>query len=196
MLVLHHCPLSAASRAVKWFLILHNIPHTDTPSSDPLAVTLEDADITLTECGAILMYLAAKYSLHVWYSDNLFAKAKIHEAILRSSYPTRRVSTVLVPSAGSLAATAKAIADLEPIWASFAALSTTFLVGDCPTVADLVVTCEVNQMLGFGGAWESIASRHPRVQTYIQSMRLAVPHYDDIASPAVNAIQDKVKAAV
>eukprot|EP00760_Papus_ankaliazontas_P000665 PhM_4_TR10172/c0_g1_i1/m.4212/K00799/GST, gst; glutathione S-transferase len=210
-LVLYYHPASQPSRAVLWLLKLGNIPHTsrvvdimkgEAESPEMLAKNpwgavpfIEDPNLgVLTESTAILQFLCSKYSLFTFFPDNIYVRARVVEVMARHDTSARLVTTKLVRPllelrkvnpAATLSDARKLMATgceehLRPV---LQYINDTYYNDDV-TIADLLLTCELNQLPLLGPVLPSgygDLSMFPNIQKYLERMR-AVPGHDDVLS--------------
>mmetsp|Transcript_38837 Transcript_38837/g.54159 ORF Transcript_38837/g.54159 Transcript_38837/m.54159 type:complete len:217 (-) Transcript_38837:42-692(-) len=166
-------PISQPSRSVHMFVVAADIdheykmidimkgeqkreeysqinPHQKVPA-------LVDGDFKMSEGGAILVYLATTRGKESWYPSDPKKQARVNEWMHWAHTTIRKASTMglLVP----VLLVGKKIEELGDAQQA-AALSlqtldsnlgkSKFLAGDTPTVADLFVVPEVDQLQAFG----------------------------------------------
>lgn len=140
---------------------------------------LVEEGFSLTEGAAILQHVAESRQLADWYPTEAQARARtnewlhwVHGAIRRSSTMGLLVPKVIQqkePAEEALPAFKKHLDLLEAHLAA-----SKFLVGDKPTIADLFVVPEVDQIRLF--AIYDFAA-HPHVARWLADLEAAVPAY-------------------
>ncbi len=149
--------------------------------------------MTLGEGAAILQYLVDRYDLKDWTSTDVNERAQINFWLHWNHTNTRNgTMKVLVPEilfppkenvASILEKGQKAVArHCKFISKHLESQGTKFLVSNKPTIADLMILPELDQLSKDGYRLFDY-SPYPRIEQYIADMRAALPTYDDNFRP-------------
>eukprot|EP00036_Acanthoecidae_sp_10tr_P024952 CAMPEP_0206318292 /NCGR_PEP_ID=MMETSP0106_2-20121207/17102_1 /ASSEMBLY_ACC=CAM_ASM_000206 /TAXON_ID=81532 /ORGANISM="Acanthoeca-like sp., Strain 10tr" /LENGTH=223 /DNA_ID=CAMNT_0053749963 /DNA_START=91 /DNA_END=763 /DNA_ORIENTATION=+ len=196
-------PQSQPVRTLLWALAIHETPyqlvptmpgrkkkggtrHPDYLAKFPNATAVnEDGDVHVSECTAILRYLAAKHNWAEYYPSDPKTRAQIDFYLSWHHQNTRQLTMALFAPA------IRADLGLEvdntvaprvlPMLERFLSSGTKFLTGDTPTLADLVVYGDVGQcqqkycdLVDF--------SPYPRVQGWLARVE-TLPKHEEVHAP-------------
>ncbi len=149
-------------------------PHGKVPA-------IRDGDFTLSEGAAILTYVAESHNLHSWYPEDVKQRAKVNEWLHWVHTTIRKTSTfnLLRPVVFKLPFDNKeqSLKEHEAVISELETHLSThkFLVGENPTIADLFVIPEVDQLTFFGiFSYE----KFPNVQRWINDIATHVKSYN------------------
>jgi glutathione S-transferase len=155
-----------------------------------LVPAIDDNGFTLGESGAILLYFCESKRLENWYPSDARVRARVTYWMHWHHFNSRLSTTKILHP----------IVDREPVVeadrASYAAsmafldnhLATNVFVGgtEHPTIADLIIIPELDQLLWCGG-FEYSSYAH--VQRYMESCKSSIPSYQARADPAKQGIE-------
>ncbi|KAE9004629.1 hypothetical protein PR003_g16646 [Phytophthora rubi] len=207
---LYASPISQPSRAVFWLCKANNHPieykYTDSGKGETRTETflqlspigkipvLKDGEFVLTECHAIMLYLADKHGWESWCPKDLKIRARIHEYTNWHHLNTRRSSEIffnqLMVNIGRgtpameamLQKKHKIIADMFRILEFWLRHGNLYLVSNTkPTVVDLSCYNEVVQ-LEVMGLLTDVEKDFPKVAAWLKRMK-DVPHHDEMLAP-------------
>eukprot|EP01038_Epipyxis_sp_PR26KG_P005619 gene5619-7761_t len=186
----------------------HRKPEFKKINPTTLVPLIDDDGFYLSESGAILQYLAESRSLTNWYPIDVREKAKVnfwmhwmHTNVRVSTKGLLVNKTVLQKRAGADEAFAsgfksytKSIEFLEKYLAEKCGLEntdSTYLVGSKPTLADLIILPEVDQVSQPAFGFFDYSS-YPFVMKWMKLMQTSLKSYDEIFSPVIK-IADNFK---
>jgi len=158
---------------------------------------LEDGDFYLTEGASIMQYLCEKHHLSEWFPlsssvEDMNKRAKINEYLHAHHQSTRMLSahtfrpfmiSIMDPKyeidvSKAQSAAVKIATNFERIWLRHGRNNSncSYIVGDTPTIADLLAYCELAQVTQM-----NIMSykEFPVLEDWLQRMS-GLPHHDDI----------------
>lgn len=205
--IIYGVPLSQPVRAVLWPCLIKRTPFTfkmvvpgmagktgtrgaEFRAKFPLGTVpaLEDGDVTISESGAIMAYLAEKHAWHDLYPSDAVQRARVHEYLAWSHGNTRDASRKVFgphvrvdarPTApawldAGLDSVRAAAATIDSYWLQ----RTPFLAGQAPTIADFSAYEELAQ-LGprFGAALDY--APYGNLQRWLDTMA-SLPHHDAV----------------
>jgi glutathione S-transferase len=210
-LTIYGHPVSQPTRAVLWALCMQRVAHNfvlkDPTSGDGdkpeylaefptgLIPGLADGDLRLTEGAAILIHLAETRGWDDLLPKDPATRAKVHQWLHWHHSNSRRATSaffrpVLVgvfasaAKAAIPAAFAKGQVDFRDacLVLEAALAKTPFICGDAPTIADILIYCEFDQLAALGLLGVAGVSDYPGVSAWVERMT-ALPEHDKLREP-------------
>lgn len=161
-----------------------------------LSPAINDNGFLLAEGSAILQYLCEKNNWDDWYPigndiESIKKRAKVNEYLSSHHSTTRSVSAILFrpfllkvfkmgnwedeDKKKAIDKTIKIVQSFEQIWLS----NSKFIVGDKPTIADLMAYNEIAQLSQIGLLNYEVDGNFTTLNTWMKEMR-SLPFHDDV----------------